>query len=161
MGKVYEKCKAHLIWANFELGFDEPRYKRVLWIDSFTILAYTIVSIVEIWRQNADMIVLLLNILCLFRALLKNAMDAADATELKYKTSIEGNHAKHNYYHLKVGMTGIAFAMAVVICAALFIESSNMVTKLLATISIFVVCINDIDNIVIYAYGADVCIVDT
>ncbi|MCI8370871.1 MAG: hypothetical protein HFI75_00455 [Lachnospiraceae bacterium] len=161
MGKISEKCKAHLIWANFELRLDEPRYKIRLWVDSFAILAYTIISIVEIWRQNADMIVLLLNILCLFRALLKNTMDAADSTKLKYKTPIEGNHAKHNYYHLKVGITGIAFAMAAAICAALFIESSNMVTKLLATISIFVVCMNDIDNTVIYAYDADVCIAET
>lgn len=161
MGKIYEKCKAHLIWANFELGLDEPRYKRRLWVDSFAVLAYSLTSIVEIWQQNADMIVLVLNILCLFRALLKNTMDAADATKTKCKTPINGNHAKHNYYHLKVGITGIAFAMASAICVALFIESSNIVTKLLATIAIFVVCMNDIDNTVIYAYDANICIADT
>ena len=88
-------------------------------------------------------------------------MDAADATKTKCKTPINGNHAKHNYYHLKVGITGIAFAMASAICVALFIESSNIVTKLLATIAIFVVCMNDIDNTVIYAYDANICIADT
>lgn len=158
MGKISEKCKEHLIWANFDLGLQVPRYKKRLWIDSFAILAYTIISIEEIWRQNADMVVLLLNILCLFRALIKNTIDAADVTKLKSKTQIEGNYVKHNYYHLRICITGVAFAMAAAIYATLFIESSNMVTKMLATLSILIVCINDIDNTIIYAYDAGVSI---
>ena len=100
------------------------------------------------------MIVLGLNIICLLRALIENTISAAEVTDSKRKTGIQEKHEGNSHYHYKECIMCVIFLLTVIFWIGLFIEPSNLFTKLLATIAIFVVCCNDCENIVIYAYDA-------
>lgn len=156
MRKVSNKCSNYLIWANFTLGRDTPRYKKRLYVDALLAIAYAIISVVLIWLQKADMIVLGLNIICLLRVLIQNTISASEVTELKRKAGIQEKHEGNSHYHIKECVICVVFSITVVFWGALFIEPSNLFTKLLATIAILIVCCNDCENIVIYAYDASI-----
>ena len=142
--------KRHLIWAEFDFKYSCPRYTIRLWIDAVFAILYTIISIVVIFMQKADMIVLSLNTLCLFRTFIHNTISASEVTDTR---SVDSKCGRFNYYHIKAALIfGAALIYGLVWCCLKY-SVVDWVIRVFASVALVVVLLDDLDELIIYAYG--------
>ncbi len=154
-----EKLRRYLEWANFNIIRNTtPKYQIPLLVDFLAAFLYTAVSIILIWKQEASTIVYLLNILCLFRALMNNIINASKVTDSNIDVDVETykKHEGNSHYHNKVTLLGTIFFMAMLLLILLLKEPSDCIIKTFASLFIAVVFINDCEDIIICAYGAEI-----
>ncbi len=144
--------KTYLIGRGFELKSVTFQYKVRLRCDFLVAIVYAIVSSILIVVQEADLIVLGLNILCSFRALISNTINASEVTKAKESADINKRCSSH--YRDKAFILGTFSLMATVSWCLLLFDRSSLLVKGIAIIAVLVVFVNDTDNIVIYAYNA-------
>lgn len=154
MENFSEKCKIYLKRKKFILGIDTPRHSKILWTDAIVAFIYSAVSMILIWLDGADVIVLGLNILCLIRAIISNKLN-------EYDTDTE----KYNRYSIRIIIICMAAFYSIVVWCILMLEFikaipismiSIYILKIFTTIAILVVLGNDWEDIVIYAFSATV-----
>lgn len=153
MGK---KFRRYLEWANFDIGEGKPRYKVRLWIDALLARAYTVFSVILIWIQAADMAVFGLNTICLFRSLIHNTLNASEITASR---NVEEKHEQYSHYHVKVLILFVSAVLFGIVWILLGIEKSanvGLLIKVFASIAIGIICLNDLEELVIYAYSATI-----
>lgn len=155
LGKFLKK---YLAWAGFDLKEQKARFVIRLFFDFIAAVVYSGVSIWLIIVQQADLVVLGLNILCLLRAVISSTISASEVTNKSKNIDIESNCEKNSHYHKKAEFLAITFFYATMVWAALLYEGneSSILIKLFASLAIGTVLINDIENMIACAYNATV-----
>lgn len=151
--------KKYLEWAGFDVYEQKAKFVRRSFADVIVALIYSSVSILLIVMQQADIIVLGLNILCLFRALISNTVSASEVTIKKNQLSdIEKKHERNSHYHNKARILATLLFFIVIIWWVLIYEKnfSTLLIKIFAGIAIFAVFLNDCEDNVVYAYNASI-----
>lgn len=153
--KLTDLLKKHLTkCANLKLGCESARYSLRLTGNACLLLIYSMISIILLWLQSADLIVLGLNILCLFRSALTNTVNASEVNDSRSIDDITIN--RYTYYHIKSAVTIVASVFAFIVWCSLVFEHNTLLTKVMATFMILLVCANDCEDIAIYAFKATV-----
>lgn len=161
MENFSEKCKIYLKHKNFIPGINIPRHSKILWTDAVIAFIYSAVSVILIWLNIADIIVLGLNILCLFRAMISNKLSEYEIIE---SSDIENDFSKYSRYHIRIIIICIVTIYSILIWS-IFVLKPTLVTTILeigvlikssTSIAILVVLGNDWEDIVIYAFDATV-----
>ncbi len=150
--------KQHLQLLGFILEREKARFRGLLFFDVIVALIYSGCSIYLIAKQKADLIVLGLNILCLLRATINNAIKSSEITN-KYKTADIAQKVKNfSYYHIKTAVLASFFVSDVIVWVVLSSEPNNIteLIKILTYIAIGLVWLNDWENASVYAYSADI-----
>ena len=150
--------KKYLRWAGFTLKAEKARFVVRFWMDMAVVTIYSVICIILIWIQQADGIVLGLNILCLLRAIISNTILASEVTKKNEKSDIEEKREKNGHYHSKALMMAVFFVIAVSVFVILWYEknSASFVIKFLAILAIAVVMLNDWEANIVYAYNASI-----
>lgn len=161
MGKVSEICKNYLKWANFTLGQEVPRYNKILLADAIAALIYSVVSIFLIWKQEADEIVLGLNILCVIRTIISNKLSAFEITNSR---TIDDRSGNYSHYHNEALSMCVVAVFSIIIWFLLILEYMNVIPasvtgmllmKITATIAILIVLGSEWEDMIVYAYKAE------
>lgn len=156
MGSLFKKW---LLKVGFKIQSEKPQYKIRLLIEAISIIAYTIISIVLVCKQNASFIVLGLNILCVFRILIHNTINAS-ASKVRSKDrrkNISDNLQNFCYYHIKVAVMAVTEGILLIVFGCLLFEKGSnapAVIKALAILALGLVCVDECDEKIIYAYNA-------
>ena len=146
-----ELLRKYLKRRNFKMGSEMSQYKKRLLLDFIAALVYGTVSVVLICIQEAALVVLGLNILCIFRALMSTTISASEVTKKMEGAEVDKTCSSH--YREKAILLGAFFFFAVVILVLLLFDFSIVFTKVFASLAIGVTFLNDTDNI-ICAYNA-------
>ncbi len=173
MHSLSEIPKNYLEYNGFVLKKKKAKFKFKIWADSIIAATYSIISIISVVMQNAATEILILNIFCLARAVLNNAISASEITYKIKCSSIENTCSTNNYYHTRLCVMGCAFAYTLTLLIFIIISNSKAVEiaytlrcernlfmilaiKFLTSASIFWVFVNDLTNNIIYAYDASI-----
>lgn len=145
-------------WAGFVLKEKRARFLFRTILEIITAAMYTAISILLIAIQQADIVVLGLNILCVLRALLNNTMCASEVTIKSQTLDIECKREKNSHYHVKAKVFAVFLILVVITWVTLVYEKngSTLLIKIFAALSIFVVFLNDWENALVYAYNASI-----
>lgn len=154
-----EKLIRYLEWAHFNsIRNPTPKYKIPLLANFLAAFSYTIISIVLICKQEASIIVYGLNILCLFRTLISNIINASKVTDSGTGAKICEKHEGNSHYHLKVCFLGAIFFVATILLLLLINEPSAPIIKTFASICVAIVFIDDCEDVIVCAYGAEIIV---
>lgn len=147
-----ELLRKYLKTRGFEIKNKVSQYKTRLRFDFFVALVYGTLSAVLICIREAELVVLGLNILCAFRALISTTISASEVTKQMEGAGIDKKCGSH--YRDKALLLGSFSFVAVVIFVLLIFDFSVLYTKVFASLAIGIVFLNDTDNIVICFYNA-------
>lgn len=150
--------KRYLRWAQFELSNEFASYKWRLWIDIIFNALYTGTSIFFIFKQRSDVVVLALNLICLFRELIDTTIRASEITKIK-RAHIKSRYRVevNSHYHIKAIILGAMGFLAFSILGILMSEDiadTSIVTKIFASITILSVFFSNCENNAVTAYNA-------
>lgn len=162
--------KKYLERVGFDLKAQKARFSIRLWVDTMAATTYSIVSILLIAFQKADLVVLGLNILCLLRATINSMICASEVTNRIRGSDIEKKHTINNHYRFRAGILTMSFIYTTIVWSLLsFYEyigelyygssSDNVIIsliKVLTSIAILLVLYNDIENNLVCAYDASI-----
>lgn len=160
--------KKYLVQVGFVLNEPRAHFVKRLFSDTLAAAIYSITSIVLIMIQKADLVVLALNILCLFRATMHNTICATKITDKSQSVGIDKQKCAKYYYHIKAAVLASTFFFdTLVFCIILYDKTFNisdaspqnnftLFIKIFASIPIILVLCNDIENNLICAYDATI-----
>ena len=164
---VGEYFKRYLKWFGFALE-ENARFGLRIWADSIAAATYSAVSIVLIVVQKADLVVLGLNILCLFRATINSTICASEVTNMIRKADIESKCTVNNHYRTRGAVLLLSLLYTSLLwiilsfsksAGQLYYESEAgtaliWLIKAFASLAILFVLYNDLENNLVHAYGA-------
>lgn len=152
--EISKAVKRYLVWAGFELKNREVEYKKRLICEGICDALYSFTSILLICLNEADYIVMWLNLICLLRVIIHNSIYGTVTTkELEY---LNRKQKIFTYYHLKMAVV-IAATIAFAIITAGVVISSRDCGQEIKIISIFVILVILFDNceeLAVFGYGA-------
>lgn len=157
IAKIDVLVQSYLRKVGFTIRNEKPKYVKRLWSDGIAAIIYSVVSIVLICFEEADVIVLMLNILCLFRATISNTISASQVTCRNDEVDIADQQGKvYKYYHLKATAYAAGFFFIVLAWVILLNSNgeSNILIKIYSSVAIGAVLLNDIENDFVCAYEA-------
>ena len=154
--KIASAPKSYLERVGFTIRENKAKYVKRLWGDGLAAVAFSVISIVLICFREADMIVLTLNILCLFRTMLNNTISATKITLRNDGVDIVDKNKNYVYYHVKAAVYAAGLICITVAWVSLFWSegNSNLLIKLFSILPIIAVLFNDLENDFVCAYGA-------
>lgn len=151
---IEKYCKKYLQWHKMNIQYKEAQYKKRLFCDAFFAFLYSFISIFLIWIQLADIVVMITNILNMIRSILTTSINASDANKL---ITIENvNNHSFTYYHIKSAIMITALIFACIILISLLLEFNSLIIKIMTTMIMIIIFMNDCDDIIIQAYHATV-----
>lgn len=154
--KILKAPKRYLEKVGFIIRENKAKYVKRLWADGVTAIAYSGISAFLIVIQEADIIVLFLNILCVLRATINNTISASQVTFRNDYVDIIEIGRKYKYYHIKATLLAIHFILLVVIWVVFYSNGggSPLWIKIYSIIAIGTVLFNDLENDFVCAYDA-------
>lgn len=130
-------------------------YKACHGVDIFIVFLYYIISAGTIIHDFGSIIVLILNILCLVRAVLRNSMESARTTRrIKADRNVKNEYIEKYHYFHKALVEIVIFAYALLLLIYLNFSFEEFLTKLSAIVVIIITCLDDIETIIIDMLGA-------
>lgn len=152
--KIIHAPKRYLERVGFTIRQNKAKYVKRLWLDGLSAIIYSAISVYMICIQEADIIVLLLNIFCLFRATINNTISASQVTIRNDEVDITIKGKIYIYYHLKAAGYIIGFFFMVISWVFLYASGPHPLIKFYSIIAIGAVLFNDLENNFVCAYDA-------
>lgn len=154
--KMVGAPKRYLAKVGFTVRENKAKFIKRLWGDGIAAVIFSGTSIYLICSQQADKIVLFLNALCLFRAMISSTISASQVTLRNDEIDIEKENRNYIYYHLKATAFIIGFILIAIAWATLWWDEGNagLLVKIYSIIAILAVFFNDLENDFVFAYDA-------
>lgn len=154
--EISRRIKQYLKWAGFELGNNTVEYRKRLASEVICCMTYSIISIALIIANEADAIVMWLNLICLLQIVIHNTVYVSKTKKLK---KIDRRYGLFNYYHIKLAvMIAAFFSLGIVTFLNVVPPSENggKYIKYIAIFAILAVLFNNCEELAVYAYDATI-----
>lgn len=119
--EISRRIKRYLVWAGFKLRNNIAEYRKRLILEVICCTVYSLVSIILIFINEAETIVMWLNLICLFQVTIHNSIHASEI-----ENKLEELNKKHkifSYYHMKVAVIIAAMISFAIITVGTAINS--------------------------------------
>lgn len=154
--EISQRIKQYLKWAGFELRNNTVEYRKRLVSEVICCMTYSIISIALIIANEADAIVMWLNLICLLQIVIHNTVYVSKTNKL---LKIDRRYGLFNYYHIKltVVITGFFFlGIATFLNVVPPSENDGKWIKYVAIFAILTVLFNNCEELAVYAYDATI-----
>lgn len=153
--KVSSKLEKYLLWLRLERGENTPQFVKRLWADFGVAFIYGVVNLYLTWMQRTDLVILGLNMICLFRAIIGNTINI-DKMKIDSTDPINIEHYEGNtHFHIKNYILIPFFVMANIFLGTIIaghLDGNNEIVKWLITFLIILVFWNEGEEMLFCAY---------
>lgn len=153
---ILKGIKRYLKWAGFKLRDEELKYKKRILCEGICEASYSFFSILLICLNEADLIVMWLNLICLLRIVIHNSIYVTETSkELEY---LNGKQRIFTYYHLKMAVVIAAVLVFAIFFAGTVIRSRDCGSAMkIISVSINILILFDsCEELAVYGYGASI-----
>ncbi len=148
--------KKHLVRIGYGLESNSIENEGYLILEAVCYALYALISIVLICINEAETVVMCLNLICLLQVVLHNIIHASELS--KGLEELNRKHRIFNYYHLKITIiiTVILSLAAATTIVAIPLQSFGKMIKIVSIFAIVIIFIDNCEELVICGYSASI-----
>lgn len=151
--------RRYLKWIGFNKQVDKPQYLLRNIMDIIAAFLYSVISINCIKNDEASMVVLFLNLLCMCRTILKNTVKSSEMTDsIKELLCLEDLEqkviGKYHYYHKGMVQITVGVVILLIMIPLNFNIKEELLIKWLTYIIIAMIFFDDLENACVSIFHA-------
>lgn len=161
MNSITRRIRGYLGKAGFNKLESAPQYVKRNCVDILASFAYSMISVFCVIKDEASLVVLFLNGLCMCRIILKNTIESSKMnskinTELKNHPdlNVEIDPGKYHYFHKSLAQIAVG-AVAALCLVTMGFAMSAPVAKALTILIIVMIFLDDAESVCINLFNAE------
>lgn len=156
--RYMQGIERYLKWAGFKLKGGGVKYKRQLLYEGICEALYSFFSILLICLNEADLIVMWLNLICLVRIIIHNSIYVTETS--KELECLNRKQKIFHYYHLKMAVVIAAILVFAIMFADTVVRSLDCgpIIKMISVLINVLILFNNCEELAIYGYDASIVV---
>lgn len=153
------EIRKYLKNAGFNVQSERPQYLVRNIMDIVVAFIYSMISIGCVINDEASILVLFLNILCMCRTILRNTIKSSEMTDtirkiMESEDLEQKAIGKYHYYHKGLVQITLGVTILLIMIPMNFNVMEEIIVKLLTYVIIGMIFLDDLENTCVSIFGA-------